>query len=97
MLNIDAHTLHVTNTEFTCMNIWEIVTQDAKAPLPQFKSEQTDKIFIIEDFRVEVAELATQLVTAIGGNANHFLVYQGNLNKPDDGGQIRLLQLKQNA
>ena len=61
------------------------------------KSEHTDKIFIIEDLREEVAELATQLVTAIGGNVDHFIVYYGNLNKLYYVGQIGLLQQKQDA
>ena len=52
------------------------------APHPPFKSKQTDKIFIIEDLRVDMAELATQLVNAICGNIDHFMVHQGNLNKP---------------
>ena len=65
------------------------------APRPPFKSEQTDKIFIIEDLRVEVAELATQLVIVIGGNVVHFMVCQGNLNQLDKDEQIRLLQRKQ--
>ena len=47
LLNIDAHMIHVTNTEFPSMNICETVTQDAKAPPPPFKSEQADKTFIL--------------------------------------------------
>ena len=47
LLEVDAHTLHVTNTEFPSMNICETVTQDAKAPPPPFKSEQADKTFIL--------------------------------------------------
>ena len=62
------------------------------APCPTFKSEQTDEIFIMEDLREKVAELGTQLVTAIGGNVVHFMVCQGNLNQLDKDGQIRLFQ-----
>ena len=39
--------------------------------------------------------MATQLVTAIGGNVDHFIANQGNLNKLDKDEQIELLELKQ--
>ena len=41
--------------------------------------------------------MATQLVTAIGGNVDHFIANQGNLNKLDKDEQIELLELKQEA
>ena len=55
------------------------------------------KFFIIEDLRDKVAELATPFATAIGGNVDHFIANQGNLNKLDKDEQIELLELKQEA
>ena len=44
-----------------------------------------------------MAELPTQLVTAIGGNIVHFIMCQENLNQIDKDGQIILLQPKWDA
>ena len=70
LLDRDAHTIHVKSTEFPYLNITDIGMQDAMATLLPFKSVQTEKIFIIEDLRDKVAELATQK-TAIGANVHN--------------------------
>ena len=53
------------------------------------------KFFIIEYLRGKVAELATPLAIAIGGNVDHIMVDLGNLNKRDKDEQIELLDRKQ--
>ena len=66
-------------------------------PPPHSNSQPGEKLLMIEDVKDEVAERATELATAIGGNVAHFMMNQGTLNKLDDDEQIKLLTWKLDA
>ena len=57
---------------------------NAAVPLRPSESELRKKLFTIVELKNKVAELATQLAIAIGGNFDHFPVNQGILNLLDN-------------
>ena len=67
------------------------------APLPTSNHELRKKLFAIVDLKDEVAELATQLATKIGGDVAYSMEEQEIFGLLCNDDQIILLEQKQDA